>query len=1632
MKKAKHNVGNKSSLLAACMLACCLFSVPSSFALKSVNSGSQGGGKPNAAPPTVLSGCTPGAAQADLDINNVRAHYLTGGDMWWDYSQQTHGIYEVPKGSGIMPIYAGALWIGGYDNGNNLHLAGQEYRDAGNDWWPGPLTTDGSALISADQCNAWDHHYKITQAEVTAFIGGGAATTAIQNWPGNGNAALGQAPTIAPFVDKNGDGKYNSADGDYPDFGDGTCSEVNCVPKDHISGDECLFWVINDKGNIHSETKGLPMGLEVHCQAFAFSTDDEINNMTFLSYRIYNRSSLTLDSTFIAIWCDPDLGCATDDWVGCDVERGLGYVYNGTNNDVACSGELGYGIAPPALGIDFFRGPIATPGDGKDNNHNCVVDEICEQAIMAHFVHFTNGAGYPQRDPSGAKEYYNYMSGSWQDGTPFTYGGQGYLSGGPLCAYSFPGDPCTQKTSDTHDWGTGGNCSTSQTLPYWSEASVNNTPGDRRLLESAGPFKLQPGAVNVVTAGVVWARGSDNINSVCLMKAADDKAQKLFDNCFQVLNGPDAPDITIQELDKKLILYLTNKPTSNNYNENYSEYDATIALLDASGKPLHCIDTTYDFEGYKIFQLKDNTVSASDLDNPDKARMLAQCDVKNGVSTITNYVFNAQLNAIVPSVQVTGDDKGVFHSLVVTKDLFALGDPTIVNHHTYYYMAVAYGYNQFKPYKQDATPDLSQNKCSNFTNGVANSTITATFDGQKKPYKQGRRNLHSYSGIPHNPAPYSGGTSMSAAYGSQPGITRVEGNGNGGQYLELTSATTSSILSASDNRAKSLEYVAGYGPINVKVVDPLNVPDATNFTLKFDSTARIDYQMLGGTFKVGEKIKGRTSGATGTIAFANSSRLRVTAVSGSFRLGEVIYGPGPFPNPTPTDSAKIQNYLSAPAGGSIGKSNWILINNTTGDTVWSDQTVERVYENIVPQYGISVAVLQAGEPGSAASVNNGYLSSSMTFADETKNWLTGVADINALSYANWIRSGTHITNPSKVDPWQDDYVGLDDNEIYAGVVDGTWAPYRLTARTDNAAIPATPSDHFDWSSYYGGTMFSPKINYMGTVKLSDLSSVDVVLTSDKSKWSRCVVLEMCEDSNYSVSTAPTEKYRARKLDYRKAFSVDKNGNTDTSYDFPTGMGWFPGYAINVETGERLNIAFGENSALSKVSSRKVLTYNLRGTITYAGLKGTFMNSESITAYTNGGTARVVNAGATLTIDSISGIISAGDVIVGAKSGAKATVTSFTAPTFQDAKDAPMLLNGETVTGATSLAKGDILIQNNSDNTASIAILTNVTGTFSNGEVITGGTSGAVASVISFSAYDFNQNGADMTWNPTSTKYGSAPWAMGKQASGTDPALFGGYHYIYIFGHNRDVSSVQTITVPRYDGCKQIRTTMGLNNGQPANPQLKDIYRDAMWVNIPLLNSGHSLLESDVTVRLRVAKSYKIGYSPALTVVGTKNIIADTASTAFGQNRNLPMYTFSTDGIATHTNLNDSAVSALDLINVVPNPYYAYSGYETKGVETKILITNLPEQCTISIYNLGGTLIRRIKKGEAYDPHPAFDSEVKSNALSTWDGSRYWDLKNNAGTPISSGVYIIHIEVPGVGEKILKWFGIMRPLDVGSF
>jgi hypothetical protein len=462
--------------------------------------------------------------------------------------------------------------------------------------------------------------------------------------------------------------------------------------------------------------------------------------------------------------------------------------------------------------------------------------------------------------------------------------------------------------------------------------------------------------------------------------------------------------------------------------------------------------------------------------------------------------------------------------------------------------------------------------------------------------------------------------------------------------------------------------------------------------------------------------------------------------------------------------------------------------------------------------------------------NNGLLESSLTFADSSNRWLSGIPDIDEPGFPlNWIRSGTYQVADEPTNPANDYSMptkAVDPDQNYEKIIGGTWAPYVLCAadEQDNA-----------------GPAFS--LNSKLSATLEDVFSVDIVFTPDRSKWTRALVVEMCADPTLAQGNAERFKFRASpSVDMDGNYAATGSGPSDDpnapNYISDSSMSWFPGYAINIETGERLNIMFGEDSWLVE------------------------------------------------------------------------------------------------------------------------------------------------------------DNGRDMKYNPTSSIMDAVSGA----------ARFGGKHYVYVMNHVTRTEAGLVYPFPAYDGCKFIKNGYKLHE-QGVFIYDKVWYSTAAWVGIPLAYPGREWLGNEAKIRIRVAKPYARYYSTEM----------DSAAVANSENRQFPMYRFETESVATEYNNPEKAKTDLDLIQVVPNPYYAYAGgagYERNALDTRVKITNLPEQCVISIYNVSGTMIRQITKDEAKT-------------------SVDWDLKNFAGVPIAGGVYIIHVKSDS-GEKTIKWFGGMRIPDLNVF
>ena len=1357
--------------------------------------------KPTAKP---KANCSPATAKLTMKFNDVSALIEQGGSM---FQNRAAGVaaYEVPKGSNRFAIFAGALWMGGTDVNGQLKLAALRYRQ-GNDFWPGPLTVTpgtgnfnpinpvgddairdfGEANIDPDQCIAYDKFYTIRKAEVVKFniwweCNAGVTTEGcdeitaptndelnrIYGWPAHGDVSRGQDYFLAPFYDRDQDGNYNPDNGDHPWYDDilGR-DDIECGIDRRISlyGDETHWWVFNDKGNIHTETNGDPIGMEIRAQAFSFATNDEVNRMTFYNYELINRGTQTLYNTYFSQYLDADVGNYADDYTGCDVSRGLGYMYNGDLIDESDGGKLGYGENPPAIGCDFFEGPyqdadgIDNPGPYYDETTQTevvptVVDALANNGIvykgigigysdgiidnerfgMRRFTFYTSTSAYPYNDPGPAAEFYNFMEGQWANGSEMYYGGLGYEGSNgvttTLSDYMFPG------SSDPLHWSTQGEDMSGPYPNGWDESSYNNPSGDRRFVQSAGPFTLRPGAINNITVGIVYGRSTDGglMASVEAMKRADTKAQALFDACFKILSPPDAPRLTIQELENELILMLDNPISSNNHQEEYEELDE-INITDPT------VDRFYRFEGYQIFQLKAQDISIADISDPDKARLVAQCDIKNNISRIINFEFDEALGFSVPVEKVDGENNGIQHSFSIKEDAFAQGARALVNHKTYYYVAVAYAYNQFKEY--DPNDPL-------------------LLDGQKIPYISSRLNFDGtaiapVAAIPHNPMPEAGGTSQLVAYGSSPRITRLDGYGNGNRSLELTDASMKTILT--DGFMNNPTYDYGAGPVNIKVVDPLNL------------------------------------------------------ANGYFEC-------------------KFRDYTAPNIGNGADTASWVIYryankgDATPIDSVSSERTIASNNEQIIPQWGVSVQIFQTKYTGigNLASKSTSVIDASIEFADSSKRWLTGVKDNDAFFPTNWVRSGDYSPEcdpgdpafeglpdgPTYLDPCKyPDEAGADPTQGYERVLEGIIAPHRLVGyQADYMPL-----------AYFGTFSGSSKLN----ASISFLPSVNIVLTNDKSLWTRCPIVELGRNTALNVGGAAPGALR-------KSPSVDKNGNPDGT---GTGMGWFPGYAVDLESGARLYMAFGENS----------------------------------------------------------------------------------------------FLGGE--------------------------------------------------------------NGADMIWNPTD-----------RLVSNVGTPLMGGMHPVYVFSYKQ--SSINGFS-SGFDFPAYVPSQAETNSGNVAYTKYlevegnsssakRELYGSLTWIAYPLLAQDQTLLATDVTIRLRVNKEYK-------NFVGS------------GENAGKPMYGWSMEDIATKVGSQDMLKEALAMINVVPNPYYAFSEYERTRLDTKVKIVNLPEVCTVRIYTANGKLVRTFKKDS---PQTYID----------------WDLTNHKAIPVAGGIYLIHVDVPNVGERVLKFFGGMRQADL---
>jgi hypothetical protein len=565
-----------------------------------------------------------------LNINNISTQIYNDGNS--DIKPDGNSGLIYPKGSGKGAVFeSGLVWGAKVPGDPQPRVGGSTYRQG---LQPGKIISPG---VAEDPDLDKNRIYRVRRDVypggpdvdlALAAVDEGISATAIRTqyekdwneWP----VADG-----APYEDVDGNGSYDPT------------KDIPGVP----GADQTIWFVANDLDA--QKTTFLygaqPLGIEMQATMWAYAQAGALGNMFFRKYKIINKSNTEFDSTYVSMWSDVDLGNSTDDFAGCDTTLSLGYCYNATNEDGTYDP-----LPPPAVGFDFFQGPIVDgePTDTAIFNGQYVFGK--KNLPMTSFFYYARGDASVV-DPTlgalqGSSQFYNFMQGK--------IGLTGQFFVNPITnqqtTYVLTGNP--------------------QTGEGWIDGQILPA-GDRRIGLASGPFQMAPGDTQEVVVAEIIAGatpGISNLDAIGLLKVYDIKAQEAYDAFFILPAPPPKPNVSVAALDKEIVL---------NWGTNLNDVVAT-ENYDFKG---------FKFEGYNVYQLP--SVGASF----DQAKRLATYDLPTDPSTILGPVVDPSSGQTITIPQQFGSNGGIKRYIKISKDAFT--NRPLVNGNRYYFAVTAYAYS---------------------------------------------------------------------------------------------------------------------------------------------------------------------------------------------------------------------------------------------------------------------------------------------------------------------------------------------------------------------------------------------------------------------------------------------------------------------------------------------------------------------------------------------------------------------------------------------------------------------------------------------------------------------------------------------------------------------------------------------------------------------------------------------------------------------------------------------------------------------------------------------------------------------------------------------------------------------------
>lgn len=594
----------------------------------------------------VLNKTTGTPATTKFNINNISTFFTNDGAS--DLSVTGDSGFQFPIGSGKTVFYESGFVYGGYVNGE-WRVGGSTYNRG---QVPGRILPSGlgeDPALPHVRIYRVRRDYKDPQADYSKEISDeGKSKDAIYT---QYDTDWNQWPAIygAPFEDKNGNGTYEPA------------VDVPGVP----GADQTIWFVANDTDpTVAQKLYGsIGLGIEMQATIWGYNQQNALGDALFRKYTMINKGSANVDSCYVNMWSDPDLGGdAGDDFAGSDTLLSMGFIYNGDDSDPA------YGQYIPSSGFDFMQGPIIKGSATDRAVFKGKYRTGYKNMPMTAFYLFTQSVAN-WGDPTLG----NYANGALRFRNLFQ--GKNATLGTPLIdpltgkrtMFFAPGDPVTGK-----GWVDG----------------ILFPKQDRRIGTVSGPFTLAVGDTQEVVVGQLAAGGVapiGRIGAVALLKFQDKQVQRAYDNLFVVPQAPKPPIVPIDPVTKI---------------GKASEFDKSLFISwgddEAAVKATESYDQLgYKFEGYVVYQLPRLNAQLNE------GKIIATFDLATDPGIVLSSSFDPATNAETKTISKNGSNSGIQRMITIKTDAVRGGIP-LANGTEYYFVVSSYVVHSDK----DAVPNV--------------------------------------------------------------------------------------------------------------------------------------------------------------------------------------------------------------------------------------------------------------------------------------------------------------------------------------------------------------------------------------------------------------------------------------------------------------------------------------------------------------------------------------------------------------------------------------------------------------------------------------------------------------------------------------------------------------------------------------------------------------------------------------------------------------------------------------------------------------------------------------------------------------------------------------------------------------